>query len=60
MHGAVDHATTYMVAVLSIMLAFLTTNSNLLLAVGGLVLLGLRIYVEVRNIIKAHKEDYYG
>lgn len=60
MNGAVDNATTYVVAVLSIMMSFLTDNSNGLLAIGGLVLLGLRIYVEVRNIIKSHRDDYYG
>lgn len=60
MSGAVDNATSYMVAVVSIMLAFLNANSNTMLAIGGLILLVLRIYIEVRNIVKSHKDDYYG
>lgn len=52
MQNTIESSTSYVVALFSMVLATLVDSSNTILALGGLVLLGLRLYVEISNIKK--------
>ena len=57
MQQFIENSTSYVVAIFSIMFAMLIDNTSGIMAVGGLILLVLRLYIEIKNVRRINERN---